>query len=394
MSEDKPLRLLLVEDNPGDARLLQEELKDVTSVHFEVRHVTRMSEAVVAAAEPELDVVLLDLSLPDGHGVANIARVLQVAPAVPLVVLTGTDDEQLAVKAVHAGAQDYLVKGQVTGPLLVRALRYAIERKRVEEGLKREEAARQTALFREQFLGILGHDLRNPLQAITGNAALLMRYGGLSEPQLKAVNRISISADRMARMIRDILDFTRTRLGGGYALNRTWINLHDVLKQVVEELEVAHPQRRFALTLSGNGWGEWDADRVAQAASNLVGNAVQYSPPEGVVRVVARDEGERLRVEIHNEGPPIPAERLPHIFDPFVRGEQGAQAIGPRAGLGLGLYITHEIVKAHGGLVQVRSNASEGTCFWLSLPRQPKPVSNSYPRPSGEERGEGALPLG
>jgi phosphoserine phosphatase RsbU/P len=133
---------------------------------------------------------------------------------------------------------------------------------------------------------------------------------------------------------------------------------------------------------------------VAQAASNLVGNAVQYSPEDSVVRVVARDEGERVRVEIHNEGPPIPAERLPHIFDPFVRGEQGAQASGPRAGLGLGLYITHEIVKAHGGLVQVRSNASEGTCFWLSLPRQPKPVSTLYPRSSDEGRGEGALPLG
>jgi phosphoserine phosphatase RsbU/P len=370
MDEVKPLRLLLVEDNPGDARLLQEELNEVASARFEVRHVTRMAEALAAVGEPGLDVVLLDLSLPDGHGLSNIERVVQAAPALPLVVLTGTDDEQLAMRAVHAGAQDYLVKGQVTGPLLVRALRYAIERKRSEEGLKREEAARQTALFREQFLGILGHDLRNPLQAISGNAALLLRYGGLSEPQRKALNRISISSDRMARMISDILDFTRTRLGGGYTLQRTWMNVHEVLKQVVEELEVAHPRKRFELDVSGTGWGEWDADRIAQAASNLVGNAVQYSPEDSAVRVVARDEGEGVRVEVHNLGTPIPAERLPHIFDPFVRGREGSRS-GSRSGLGLGLYITHEIVKAHGGSLQVRSTEAEGTCFWLKLPRHP-----------------------
>jgi signal transduction histidine kinase len=371
--EGRPLRLLMVEDNPGDARLLQEELKEVASVRFEVRHVTRLAEAVAAVGEPGVDVVLLDLSLPDGHGLSNIERMLQVAPALPLVVLTGTDDEQLAMKAVHAGAQDYLVKGQATGPLLVRALRYAIERKRAEEGLKREEAARQTALFREQFLGILGHDLRNPLQAISGNAALLLRYGGMTEPQRKAVNRISISADRMARMISDILDFTRTRLGGGYSLQRTWMNVHEVLRQVVEELEVAHPQRHFELSVAGNGWGEWDADRIAQATSNLVGNAVQYSPQESVVRVAARDEGDGVRLEVHNLGTPIPAERLPHIFDPFVRGRDGSRA-SARTGLGLGLYITHEIVKAHGGVVQVRSTESEGTCFWLNLPRHPPTV--------------------
>ena len=370
MDEVKPLRLLLVEDNPGDARLLQEELKEVASARFEVRHVTRMAEALAVVGEPGLDVVLLDLSLPDGHGLSNIERVVQAAPALPLVVLTGTDDEQLAMRAVHAGAQDYLVKGQVTGPLLVRALRYAIERKRAEEGLKREEAAKQTALFREQFLGILGHDLRNPLQAISGNAALLLRYGGLSEPQRKALNRISISSDRMARMISDILDFTRTRLGGGYTLQRTWMNVHEVLKQVVEELEVAHPQKRFELSVAGTGWGEWDADRIAQAASNLVGNAVQYSPEDSAVRVVARDEGEGVRVEVHNLGTPIPAERLPHIFDPFVRGREGSRSgSGARSGLGLGLYITYEIVKAHGGSLQVRSTEAEGTCFWLKLPR-------------------------
>ena len=376
MDQVKPLRLLLVEDNPGDARLLQEELKEVASARFEVRHVTRMAEALAAVGEPGLDVVLLDLSLPDGHGLSNIERVVQAAPALPLVVLTGTDDEQLAMRAVHAGAQDYLVKGQVTGPLLVRALRYAIERKRAEEGLKREEAARQTALFREQFLGILGHDLRNPLQAISGNAALLLRYGGLSEPQRKALNRISISSDRMARMISDILDFTRTRLGGGYTLQRTWMNVHEVLKQVVEELEVAHPQKRFELSVAGTGWGEWDADRIAQAASNLVGNAVQYSPEDSPVRVLARDEGDGVRVEIHNLGTPIPAERLPHIFDPFVRGREGSRS-GSRSGLGLGLYITYEIVKAHGGSLQVRSTEAEGTCFWLKLPRHPPSAARS-----------------
>jgi len=372
--DEQLIRVLLVEDNPGDARLLQEELREFSaSTHFHVVHVDRLSEALRMVSETRLDAVLLDLSLPDGHGLGSISRMLQAAPTVPLVVLTGTDDERLAVQAVHEGAQDYLVKGQVTGPLLVRALRYAIERKRVEEGLKREEAARQTAVFREQFLGILGHDLRNPLQAISGNAALLLRYGGLAEPQRKAVNRISISADRMARMINDLLDFTRTRLGGGYALSRARMNLHDVLQQVVEELEVAHPKRRFELTLSGNGWGEWDADRMAQAVSNLVGNAVQYSPEDTAVTVSLRDEDGGVRLEVHNWGLPIPGERLPHIFDPFVRAQDMRSA--QRNGLGLGLYITHEIVRAHSGLLGVTSTSQEGTRFWLRLPRHEVPAA-------------------
>jgi sigma-B regulation protein RsbU (phosphoserine phosphatase) len=365
---EQVLRLLLVEDNPADARLIQEELREVPSVRFEVLHVMRLSEAERVVREAKLDAVLLDLSLPDGHGLGNISRLLQAAPAVPLVVLTGTDDEQLAVQAVHQGAQDYLVKGQVTGPLLVRALRYAIERKRAEEGLKREEAQKQTAAFREQFLAILGHDLRNPLNAISGNAGLLLRYGGLTEPQRKAVNRISISSDRMARMINDLLDFTRARLGGGYPVSRARMNVHDVLRQVVEELEVAHPQRRFELSLSGNGWGDWDADRIAQATSNLVGNAVQYSPEDSTVSVSAHDEGDGICVQVHNLGLPIPAERLPHIFDPFVRGVEGTRSTA-RTGLGLGLYITHEIARAHGGTLRVTSTEADGTRFWMNLPR-------------------------
>ncbi|NVJ06196.1 hybrid sensor histidine kinase/response regulator [Myxococcus sp. AM001] len=373
--DGRPMRLLLVEDNAGDARLLQEELREIATARFDVLHVERLADAVHVLGSASVDAVLLDLSLPDGQGLANIPRLLSAAPSVPLVVLTGTDDEQLAVQAVHEGAQDYLVKGQVTGALLVRALRYAIERKRVEEGLKREEAARQTAVFREQFLGVLGHDLRNPLQAISGNAALLLRYGVLAEPQRKAVNRISISADRMARMINDLLDFTRTRLGGGYPLTRARVNLHDVLRQVVEELEVAHPMRRFELTLSGKGWGEWDADRIAQAASNLVGNAVQYSPEDTAVSVSVRDEEGGVRMEVHNWGLPIPQERLPHIFDPFVRAQDMRSA--QRNGLGLGLYITHEIVRAHGGLLRVTSTPEAGTRFWLCLPRFETPDMSS-----------------
>lgn len=367
-AEERPLRLLLVEDNAADAHLIQEELREVAATPFEVRHVGRMAEAEREVREAPPDAVLLDLSLPDGHGLGNISRMQQAAPAVPLVVLTGLDDERQAVQAVHQGAQDYLVKGQVTGPLLVRALRYAIERKRAEEGLKREEAQRQTALFREQFMAILGHDLRNPLQAISGNAGLLLRYGGLTEPQRKAVNRISISADRMSRMINDLLDFTRARLGGGYPVKRERMNVHEVVRQVVEELEVAHPQRRFALSVSGNGWGDWDADRIAQAASNLVGNAVQYSPEDSPVEVTVQDEGEGVCVQVHNLGVPIPAERLPHIFDPFVRGLESARSQG-RSGLGLGLYITHEIIRAHGGTLRVMSTEADGTRFWLSLPR-------------------------
>jgi PAS domain S-box-containing protein len=224
-----------------------------------------------------------------------------------------------------------------------------------------EEQAARTARFREHLVGIVGHDLRNPLTAIVTSAQLLLRYGELPERQARVVARIASSADRMARMIDDLLDFARSKLGGEVPIRPRRIDLRQICEQTVEELEFAYT-RRVRLEAEGDLWGDWDADRMAQVISNLVGNAVQHS--DGEVTVSLRGESDYVVLSTHNGGPAIPSEVLSHIFEPGRRGDARS------GGLGLGLFIAHQIVLAHGGTIEVISSEGAGTTFTVSLPRK------------------------
>ena len=232
----------------------------------------------------------------------------------------------------------------------------------ISDRKRREAAAEETVRFRDHFVGIVGHDLRNPLTAIITSAQLLLRYGSLDARQARVVGRISTSADRMARMIDDLLDFARTRLGGGFPIHPRRIDLQEVTERTVEELLFAHPDRSVKVEAEGDLWGSWDPDRVEQVVSNLVGNALQHS--DGEVRVSLRGEREVVALSTHNGGPPIPRDVLPRVFEPGRRGDARS------GGLGLGLFIVQQIVLAHGGSIEVRSAPEEGTTFTAVLPRK------------------------
>ncbi|HEX8438353.1 ATP-binding protein [Archangium sp.] len=234
--------------------------------------------------------------------------------------------------------------------------------------LKRfEERLRQTAEFRERFLGIVSHDLRNPLSVINLSANLLLRQETLPERALRLAQRIALNAEQMGRMIADLLDLTRGRLGGGIPITPAPADLDPLGRRVVGELEVAHPDRELRLEARGNLQGEWDLDRLAQLIGNLLKNALDYSREGTPVTLSLQDEGERVRLEVGNRGEPIPAELLPLLFEPFRRG--GSRAGSASSGLGLGLFIVQQIATAHGGTVEVRSSREEGTVFTVRLPR-------------------------
>jgi signal transduction histidine kinase len=336
-------------------------------------HVETVAAAIEAARGGAIDAVLLDLTLSDAHGLDAVTRMHGATPGVPIVVLTGLEDQATALRAMQIGAQDYLIKAEVTPPLLARALRYAIERRRLEAAKKREEASAQAAQLREQFIAILSHDLKGPLSSIAMNAGLLIEKAELTERQLKTVARISRSAGRMNRMIRDLLDFTRARLGGGFELERTPCGLAEICTQVVEEIETAHPDRTVRLQITGRGWGSWDADRMAQVMSNLIGNGLRYSPPDAPVQISLVDEGNDVSFEVSNQGDAIPPEMLSVIFEPYVRMRTSAPTEGSH-GLGLGLYIANQIVVAHGGRIDVRSSPGSGTTFRVLLTRGAAPA--------------------
>lgn len=217
---------------------------------------------------------------------------------------------------------------------------------------------------KEQFVNILSHDLRNPLGAITAAAHFMLQTGDLPDRHVVTAGRIARSADRMSRMIADLLDFARGRMAGGIPIAPTSADLAAICRHIVEEAQGGHLDRDIRLTTAGQTSGIWDADRIAQVVSNLTANAVEHGH-DPVAIAVDGTERDAVVLSVANGGPAIPNDILATIFQPFSRRSTG----GERAGLGLGLFIVREIVLAHNGTIDVESTKAAGTRFTVRLPR-------------------------
>jgi PAS domain S-box-containing protein len=250
--------------------------------------------------------------------------------------------------------------GEIVG--LTGAYADVTEQKRVQEALA------EALVFRERMLGVLGHDLRNPLSAMATLASMLLRRNDLAEDAREQVAEIDRAGKRMLEMIGTLLDFSQARFKGTLPIAPVPMDLHQLAWAIVEELQAAHPGRKIDVALRGNGWGRWDPARMAQVVSNLVGNAITHGAPGEPVRVVVGDDDGEVRLVVRNGGRPIPPELLPVLFEPFRRGADTGNASHAR-GLGLGLYIAKQIVTAHGGEIEVHSTIEDGTTFAVRVPR-------------------------
>ncbi|MBM7113207.1 PAS domain S-box protein [Archangium primigenium] len=239
----------------------------------------------------------------------------------------------------------------------------------VTEARRAAEAQRQRSDFEKQLIGIVSHDLRNPLGAISLGAQALLRREVLDAAATRAVVRILSVSERATRLVRDLLDFTQARLGGGLPIQVRTLDFHVLTRQALDEVQMGFPERDFRLEQRGDGRGEWDGDRISQLLTNLVTNAAKYSPAPSSVSVSTRGEGDGMVLEVHNQGMPIAPELRTRLFQPLQRG-QGQNASAARS-VGLGLYIVKHIVDAHGGAIEVRSTDEEGTTFTVRLPRHP-----------------------
>jgi signal transduction histidine kinase len=231
-------------------------------------------------------------------------------------------------------------------------------------------------------LGILGHDLRNPLGSAGSSAQYLLMSEGLSSSQTRAAARIRASTSRMSEMVNDLLDFTRTQLGGTLPVRPEPTDLDRVCHDVVAELQAFHPDRVLTLRCSGDLKGHWDASRMAQLLSNLASNALQHGEADKPVAVCARGDGNEVSLHVHSHGPGVTPSALPLLFDTAMRPTvREAERREGSSGLGLGLYIVREIAKAHGGEVRVESPADDGggTTFIVQVPRRP-PSSSRHAR--------------
>lgn len=232
--------------------------------------------------------------------------------------------------------------------------------------------------YQRFLMGIVGHDLRGPLSAIALSTDLLLKDEDLTERQAKLALRIHASAARLESIAHDLLDLTRSRAGQGIPIERRSADLSDIAREVIGEAEAANPGRHFALEKAGNTAGDWDPGRLAQALSNLVRNAATYSPAGTPVVVRCTEERDGVSVEVENQGSPIDAELLDHIFEPFRRSRRPDAR--NRTGLGLGLFIAREIARAHQGSISAASDERR-TAFRISLPRRASEPAFSAPSP-------------
>jgi len=349
--------ILLIEDNPGDVRLLQEMFSDHGAHNTKLAHVDCMSAAEKYLAEGAVDIILLDPGLPDAQGLGSIRRAHAAAPGVPLVVLTCLDDETVAEQALQEGAQDYLIKGQIDVRGILRALRHATERKRLER-------------LKDEFVSTVSHELRTPLTSITGSLGLLMgnAAGNLSDPVRRLVAIAHTNSQRLVRLVNDILDIEKME-AGQVAFNFSRVEVRPLVAQAIEA------NRGFA-----EGYGvrvrledadtaadvRADPDRLLQVITNLLSNAIKFSPAENEVVVAVEKGPDMVRLTVRDHGPGIPLDFRPLIFEKFAQADAGDAR--QKGGTGLGLSIVKQIVDRLGGEVGFADAPAGGTIFHVELP--------------------------
>jgi signal transduction histidine kinase len=360
------LRALLIEDNPGDARLIREMLREAGAGHaaVDLAHVDRLAGGIEHLAKVGADVVLLDLSLPDSSGLDTFLALHEAAPQVPIVVLSGLDDESLAIHAVQVGAQDYLVKGQVDGGTILRALRYAIERQRLEQA--RQDLERQ----RDVFFASVSHDLRTPVAAIKAAIGVVLANEPTGMPPAlhRLLGNIDLAADELASLIEDLLEVARLQ-AGRVELWRTRVDLREAVTRAVRPLESLIEARRQHLELrlpDSAVDAAVDVERFGRVVRNLVGNAQKYGPEGGRITIALEQHADDVCLSVTDDGPGIPTDEQERIFDRFYRA-QLTTSNGP-IGSGLGLPIARALVELHGGRLSVDSSPGHGSTFKATLP--------------------------
>jgi len=360
------IRALLIEDNPGDARLVREFLRDAGTrlATVDLTHADRLANGLERLQQGGIDVVLLDLSLPDSSGLQTFESVHAAAPGVPVVVISGLDDEAVAVRAVHQGAQDYLVKSQLEGGTILRSMRYAIERQRLDAA--RLELERQ----RDEFFSSVSHDLRTPVAAIKAAIGIVLANepAGVTPAIHRLLGNIDLAADELTTLINDLLEIARLQ-AGRVELWRSHVDLRDVASRAVravEPLVQAHHQHINLSQPDAPVLVEVDAERIGRVLRNLIANAQKYGFDGGTIRVHIQAAADEVCMDVIDDGPGIPVEDQERIFERFYRGTRSGSA---QPGSGLGLAIARGLVELHGGRLFVHSTPGEGSTFRIQLPR-------------------------
>lgn len=363
-------QVLLIEDNPGDADLVRLRLVECKTP-VNINCVNRLSDGLASLTKETPSVVLLDLNLPDSRGAETFRRVMEHSPNVPVVVLSGQDDEALAIKAVHQGVQDYLIKGNISSKHLERAIRYAVERQALLRSL--EITRKQQIEFKNQFLSHVSHELRTPLTCIHQYVTLLLDglAGPLAPDQSDHLKTVLKSVNQLHAMIRDLLEATRAE-SGKMRIEPRCLALGDLIQQTVTMMRPMASEKQIGLEIGVDQrlpLVHADPDRVLEVLINLVDNAIKFTQPDGSVVVqacIVEADPSTVYVSVSDTGRGINPETKTLIFERLY---QDADSVdNNRSGLGLGLFICREIVRLHGGRIWASSEPGQGSTFTFTLP--------------------------
>ncbi|PYP15746.1 MAG: hybrid sensor histidine kinase/response regulator [Gemmatimonadetes bacterium] len=387
---DSPIKILLVEDNPGDTRLIREALADGLRNAYEVEDIDRLGAALERIERGGIDVVLLDLTLPDSRGIETFAAVYARASEIPIIVLTGLGDELLAARTVHGGAQDYLVKGQADANLLARSIRYAIERHHVRRELRASEQQLKSVLAEirslnedlerrvaertgelaaanrdlEAFTYSVSHDLRAPLRQVDGFVQILVEeLGDTLEPAPRHhLDRIKHGAHHMGRLVDDLLHLAQL---GRQDLRPQATRLDQVVKAVVADLATELAGRRVEWRLGALPTVACDPGLIRVVYTNLLSNAVKYSRPRAHAVI---DIGETTRdgtpvLFVKDNGVGFDMKYSDKLFGVFQRLHRSEDFDGT----GVGLATVQRIVHKHGGRIWAEAEPDRGATFYFTL---------------------------
>jgi signal transduction histidine kinase len=385
------IRVLLFEDNPTDALLFEEALAEVTSIAMSFEHVTHLQDGLTRLGSGSFDVAVVDLGLPDSQGLETLRSVLAARNDLAVVVLTGLDDEELGAQAVREGAQDYLVKREIRGPLLARTLRYAVERARSEAQLKlaRDEALEASRL-KSAFLANMSHEIRTPLSIISGFVGLIgerAREVG-DGPILDCMDPIRRACERLLDTVEGILDLSKIE-AGTFTVRSQPQDLGVVTRALIEELRPLAARKNLTMSISVRDpeaivW--FDEYCLTHALMNLLANAIKFTDEGGVEVAIDRDSEGALRLEVRDTGIGIDPLFLHKLFQPFSQEDSGSSR--RFEGNGLGLALTKRFLSLNGASIVAESEKGRGATFRIRFAndRQPAKPTNGASGDAPEPR--------
>ncbi|MDD5225962.1 MAG: ATP-binding protein [Candidatus Omnitrophica bacterium] len=360
---DHKIKVLVVEDNPDDAMLVQEMIMAKGAGQFELSSVGTLKDAQECLRKESFDLILLDFNLPDSHGLATIQSLQRDVSRIAIIVITGMDDEAIAIEALKIGAEDFLVKSQFDGPLLVRSARYAVERKRSEDLVKASKA-------KDEFVAHMTHELRTPLNSIIGFSDVLCdgQFGPLNERQKKYAQNILESGRHLLSLINDVLDLAKVE-SGKMVMDASVFPVKNCLEEALLMMEGLPSVEKVKpmLELAGD-LGEIRADqrKIKQVVFNLLANAVKFNPACKVGIRARRIEG-GIEVAVWDAGIGIAPENIEKVFGAFFCVENAYTK--EIKGTGLGLAICRKIVELHGGKIWIESGGiGKGTTVKFTIP--------------------------